>query len=79
MARMLGVCRRDWCPYCRGPAGPDCARVSRSKRSARARAKRAWLRQAGQDAGRDLSYRTGWQSGVGWSTAKCRRAPTARA
>lgn len=46
MARMLGVCQRPWCPYCRGPAGLDCPDASRTKRSARAREKRAWRREA---------------------------------
>jgi hypothetical protein len=45
MPRMLGVCQRPWCPYCRGPAGLDCADASRSKRAERAREKRAWRRE----------------------------------
>lgn len=46
MARMLGTCQRPWCPYCRAPAGLDCADSSCGKRSARAREKREWRREA---------------------------------
>lgn len=45
MARMLGACRRSWCPFCRGPVGLDCADVSRSKGAGRAREKRFWHRE----------------------------------
>jgi hypothetical protein len=52
MARMLGTCRRPWCPYCRSKGmGLDCPDASRSKRSARARERRAWRREAQLAAG----------------------------
>lgn len=46
MARMLGTWAKPWCPVCKGPAGPDCPDVSRSKNSQRAREKRQWKTEA---------------------------------
>lgn len=46
MARMLGYCQRDWCMVCRRPAGIDCCTKSCSKKTARAREKRTWRREA---------------------------------
>jgi hypothetical protein len=46
MARMLGVCQRDWCPGCRRPSGIDCPSIARSKGQARAAESRAWRREA---------------------------------
>ncbi|WP_406516345.1 hypothetical protein OH809_45170 (plasmid) [Streptomyces sp. NBC_00873] len=44
MTRMLGTWSRPWCPYCHGPAGEDCPSRSWSKKTQRAREKRAWRR-----------------------------------
>lgn len=52
MARMLGVCQRDWCPQCRRPPGIDCPSASRDKRAERARENRQWRREARTFMGR---------------------------
>ena len=35
VARMPGRVAPDWCPYCHGPPGPDCANAKRTPRQIR--------------------------------------------
>jgi len=50
MDRMPGRYSQPWCPYCHGPAGPDCADRSKSPRQIRRWLARELRRETDQDA-----------------------------
>lgn len=69
MARMLGTYERGFCPICKGPDGPDCPAVSRTKKSQRRVEEKGWRRdfEADEFDFWRLRHDAGWFFRGSWS------------